>query len=330
MSNTVRLGLIGCGGFMGAHIQRLSGVRNARIVALADPNEENLARFVERHPKVKKAKRFADYEEMLETEELEGVIIASPHTLHAEQIRGSLKRGVHVLTEKPMVCTVKEAQSVIRAAKRHDRILMIGYQRHFSPAFRLARDIIASGKLGRVTFAAALQAQNWLAATRGTWRQDPSLSGGGQLNDSGSHLLDIVLWVMQLRPEVVYAQIDNRGSEVDILSSLTVRFHGGAIGSLSIVGEALEWWEDIAWYCERGALYVRDGRLLLQEGKHTEDITDRLKYASDPDRNFVDSILGKDEPQTPATCGLRVAELTEAAWESARTGRPTKVARAPS
>ena len=328
MSNTVRLGLIGCGGFMGAHVQRLSSVRKARIVALADPNEQNLARFVERHPQVRKAKQFATYEEMLKAAELDGVIIASPHTLHAEQIRASLKRGFHVLTEKPMACSVKEARSVIRAAKRYDRILMIGYQRHFSPAFRLARDIIASGKLGKVTFAAALQAQNWLEGTRGTWRQDPALSGGGQLNDSGSHLVDIVLWVTGLRPEVVYAQMDNRGSRVDILSSLAMRFQGGAIGSFSVIGDAPQWWEDISWYCERGALYVREGRLLLQAAGTTEDITGRLKYAGDPDKNFVDCIVGKDEPQTPAICGLRVAELTEAAWESAKSGRPAKVRRA--
>lgn len=328
MAHTVRLGLIGCGGFMGTHVGRLSHMRSARIVALAEPNKTNLVRFVQRHPSVGKAKRFANYEEMLEAVDLEGVIIASPHTLHAEQSRAALRRGVHVLIEKPMACTVKEAQSVIRAAKRYDRILMIGYQRHFSPAFRLARQIIASGELGKVTFAAALQAQNWLTGTRGTWRQDPSLSGGGQLNDSGSHLVDIVLWVTGLRPEVVCAEIDNRGSRVDILSSLTVRFRGGAIGSFSVIGDAPQWWEDISWYCERGALYVRDGRLLLQEGKNSADITDRLKYAGDPDRNFVQSILGKEKPQTPATCGLRVAELTEAAWESAGSGRPAKVRQA--
>jgi predicted dehydrogenase len=309
-------------------MERLAGVKAARIAALADPSEENLALFVDRHQQVAKAPRFGNYEEMLEEVELDGVIIASPHTLHAEQIRASLRRGLHVLTEKPMACTVKEAQSVIRAAKRHDRIVMIGYQRHFSPAFRRAREIIASGDIGEVTFAAALQAQNWLAGTRGTWRQDPSLSGGGQLNDSGSHLVDIVLWVTGLQPEVVCALVDNRGSKVDILSSLTVRFRGGAIGNLAVIGDAPQWWEDISWYCEGGALYVRDGRLLLQRGSKTEEIKGRSKSASDPDRNFVDSILGKDEPQTPAIGGLRVAELTEAAWESARSGRPAKVTRA--
>jgi len=325
MARTVRLGLIGCGEFMGEHVRRLAKVKAARIAALVDPSEENLARFVERHPQLAKAQRFARSEDMIDGVELGGAIIASPHTRHAEQIRGALKRGLHVLTEKPMACSVKEAQSVIRAAKRHERILMIGYQRHFSPVFRLAREIIASGTLGKVTFTAALQGQNWLEGTRGTWRQDPSLSGGGQLNDSGSHLVDIVLWVTGLRPEVVCAQMDSRGSEVDILSSLSVRFRGGAIGSFAVVGDAPQWWEDISWYCERGALYVREGRLLLQRTKKSEDLTGRLKYTGDPDRNFVDSILGRDEPQTPAICGLRVAQFTEAAWESARTGKPVKV-----
>lgn len=209
---------------------------------------------------------------------------------------------------------------------------MIGYQRHYFPAFRLARRMIASGKLGRVTFIAALQAQDWLRGTRGTWRQDPDLSGGGQLNDSGSHLLDAILWVTGLIPNVVRAQIDNRGSKVDILSGLTVRFEGGAIGNIAVVGDAPEWWEDVTFYGEEAALYLRDNRLVLQSRSRAgtgkaEDITGKLKYKGDPDKNFVDSILGRDEPQTPAICGLRVAQLTEAAWQSARTGKPVKVKR---
>jgi predicted dehydrogenase len=179
---------------------------------------------------------------------------------------------------------------------------------------------------------AALQAQDWLRGTKGTWRQDPALSGGGQLNDSGSHLLDVILWVTDLTPDSVCAQIDNRGSKVDILSGLAVRFKGGAIGSIAVVGDAPGWWEDVTFYGEEGSLYVRGDRLLLRTRTKSgsakdQDITDRLKYKGDPDKNFVDSILGKAEPQTPALCGLRVAQVTEAAWESARVGKPVKVKR---
>ena len=229
-----------------------------------------------------------------------------------------------------MLCSVRHAKSVISSAKRNKRILMLAYQRHYSPAFRYARELVASGKLGRITFIHALQAQEWLRATSGTWRQDPALSGGGQLNDSASHLLDIILWTTNLVPDTVHAEIDNRGTLVDILSGLNVRFKGGAIGSIAVVGDAPSWWEEVTIYGEEGALYIRDDRLLLQTGypkTKTQDVTSRGRYRSDADRNFVESILGRAEPQTPPIWGLRVMQVTEAAWESARTGRPAKVKR---
>jgi len=262
---------------------------------------------------------------------MDGVIIASPHTVHFEQIMTCLDRGLHVLAEKPMVCSVAHAKAVIKKANQKKRLLMISYQRHYSPAFRAAREIVQSGRIGKLTYIAALQGQEWLRVTKGTWRQKPELSGGGQLNDSASHLLDIILWVSNLQPASVFARMDNRGTKVDINSGLTVQFKEGAIASIAVVGDAPGWWEEVTYYGDKGALYIRHDRVLLQTpnpkgwGAQTGDVTDKLKYKGNADKNFVDSILGKDEPQTPPICGLRVIQLTEAAWESGRTGKPAKV-----
>ncbi len=330
MARKVRLGLIGCGGIMNVHVQQLGAVRAAQIVGLADPSTRMLDRLVERNPSLDGTPRFSEYTDMLDEVDVDGAIIATPHTLHYEQIMTCLGRGLHVLTEKPMVCSTRDAKSVMRKASREDRILMIAYQRHFFPAFRYARKLVGSGKLGRITFVQALQAQEWLRGTRGTWRQNPALSGGGQLNDSASHLLDIMLWVTGLAPQKVYAEIDKRGSKVDILSGLTVRFRGGAIGNIAVVGDAPSWWEEVTFYGDEGALYARGNRLLLQTGgpgAETKDVTDRTRYRGDADRNFVDSILKRAEPQVPPICGLRVIQLTEAAWEAARAGTPVRVKR---
>ena len=328
MAAKVQLGLIGCGGIMHAHARQLADVKSAQVAALVDPSRASLKRLLARFPELSGRPTFSDYEDMLESVDLDGVIIATPHTLHYQQIMTCLDHGLHVLTEKPLVCRVDHAKDVIRKARRKQRLLMIAYQRHFLPAFRQARQILASGKLGRVTFVAALQAQEWLRLTKGTWRQDPDLSGGGQLNDSASHLLDIILWITDLVPETVFAEIDNRGAKVDVLSGLTIRFKGGAIGSLAVVGDAPSWWEEVTFYGEKGALYLRNDRLLLQTSPPnaaSKDVTGRLRYRGNVDKNFVDSILGRDEPQTPPIWGLRIIQLTEAAWESARLGRPVKV-----
>jgi len=331
MAKQVKIGLVGCGGIMHWHVSNYREIKQAKLVALCDTSPKMLDRMAEKHPEVAGLPRFRDYRKMIADVALDGVVIATPHTLHFQQIMACLDAGLHVLTEKPMVCAVADAKQVMKKAQQKRKVVMISYQRHFQAAFRLARKLIAEGKLGRLTFVSALQGQEWLRGTKGTWRQKAALSGGGQLNDSGSHLVDIILWVTGLVPESVFARIDNRGTEVDILSAVTMRFQGGAIGAMAVVGDAPGWWEEITFYGEEGALYIRDGKLLHSRrkkqgwGAETTDITNKLKYTGNFDRNFVDSMLGKAEPQTPPVCGLRVMQLTEAAWESGKTGQVVKV-----
>jgi predicted dehydrogenase len=334
----VRIGLIGCGGIMGSHISNLRAINQAEIAALADVKRAQMAATVAKHPQLDGLPQFSDYRKMIEKVELDGVVIATPHSLHFEQITTCLNAGLHVLIDKPMVCSVQHARQVVKLVEKTGKAMMISYQRHFSPAWRLVKRMMEQGKLGKLTFVSALQAQDWLRWTKGGWRHNPRLSCGGQLNDAGSHLIDALLWATGLQPDTVFAQINNRGTKVDILSGVTVRFRGGAIGTMSVVGDAPGWWEDIAFYGERGGLYVRRDYLRMPDDRlfqtsrgrslfsaELKELTFRSKYSSNADRNFVDSILGKDEPQTPAVCGLRVMQLTEAAWASARIGAPVKV-----
>ncbi len=330
MARRLRIGLIGCGGIMDWHVRNYQAIKQAEVAALTDTKKPQMAKMVSNHPELAGLPQFTDYRKMIANVDLDGVVVATPHSVHFDQIVTCLDAGLNVLTEKPMVCSVADAKKVIRKAERAGRVMMISYQRHFSPAFRFARKMIADGRLGKLTFVAALQAQDWLRGTQGSWRQDPKLSCGGQLNDSGSHLVDIILWVTGLTPESVFAQINNRGAKVDILSALTMKFRGGAIGTMSVVGDAPGWWEDITFYGEEGGLYVRDGKLFhsVRKGRwdaEMKEVTSGAKYSNNFDQNFVDSILGKDEPQTPPICGLRVMQLTEAAWESGRTGQVAKV-----
>lgn len=338
MKGKVRIGLVGCGGIMGAHIDNLEAVKTAEISALADVKKTQMAAALAKHPQLEGLPQFTDYRKMIEAVQLDGVVIATPHAVHFEQIITCLGAGLHVLVEKPMVCAVAHAKEVVRNAKSSGKVVMISYQRHYSPAHRLVRRMITEDKLGKLTFVSALQAQDWLRWTRGGWRHNPALSCGGQLNDAGSHLIDDILWVTGLRPETVFAQISNRGTKVDILAGLTIQFEGGAIGAISVVGDAPGWWEDLAFYGEKGGLYVRrdymrmsDDRVFrLSRGRtlfssDLREVPVKSRRSSNADKNFVESILGKDEPQTPATCGLRVMELTEAAWTSARAGAPISV-----
>jgi predicted dehydrogenase len=317
--------MIGCGGFQRYRLANVAKVPEAEVVALVDPSDEQIQRTVEAHPKLAGLPRFNDHEEMLKSIKPDAVMIATPHTQHVTQILDSLAVGAHVCCEKPLVTTVEHAHKIIEARDKAGKIGMVSYQRHFQPEFRYIREKIASGETGAVQFITALQAQNWLRGTKGTWRQEHALSGGGQLNDSGSHLLDIILWITGFKVGTVSTYTDNFGTEVDINSAIALRSKGGALGTFSVVGNGIGWHEDVSIFCEEVNLYVREGKLSFRDRKdHQYDV--KLGSGTTPDKNFFDSILGRSECESPFECGLEVIRLTEAAWESAaRDGAPVAV-----
>ncbi len=326
MANKIRIGFIGAGGIAPGHYHRLHATRKAQVVALNDPSKKKLREFYGRCDGADKLPTYKDYRDMLKHEDLDAVLILSPHTVHYEQSMTALGKGLHVLSEKPMVCTIRRAKTLMRKAKAAKRILMISYQRHYEPQFRYMREQIASGKLGKVQYVQAIQAQEWLRATRGTWRQKMAESGGGQLNDSGSHLIDIVMWVTGMKVSEVFAKEDRFKTEVDINSTLAMKFDNGALGSMSVIGNAPSWYEDHTIVGSKGAFYLRQGLDLIHQDAVGKPVKVKLpKYKKDPDANFIDCILGNDVPQVPPECGLRTIEVTEAAWRSAASGKPVKV-----
>jgi predicted dehydrogenase len=325
MPKKLNIGFIGTGGISHRHYRQTMATKHGRVAALTEPDDGALRNFYKAYPEARELPVYRDYKEMLAREPLDGVVILSPHVYHYEQITTCLEKGLHVLTEKPMVNSIKHAHAIIAKAKAANRVLMIAYQRHYEPTFRYMRDVIARGKLGTIQYVQAIQAQEWLRLTRGTWRQDKELSGGGQLNDSGSHLIDIIMWVTGLKIKEVYARSDNFEAPVDINTTLTMLFDNGALGSMSIIGNAPAWREDHSIVGTGGALYLRDTTLEHIDAKG-KPVKIRLpKYVKNPNANFVDAILGKDEPQTPPICGLRTIEVTEAAWKSAARGKAVDV-----
>ena len=322
----LRLGFIGCGGIMHGHIKRSLDTGEVSVVAMVDPDPTRIAKMVEKFPELKDVPVFPDYKEALDKVPMDGVQIASPHTVHFEQAMAAMDHGCHCLIEKPMVCTTPDAKALIAKADEKKRVVVLSYQRHYQPQYRYIKQVVDSGQLGDVTFVAALQCQNWKRGVAGTWRHDPALSGGGQLNDSGSHLIDIILWTTSLEPKEVSAYIDNCGVPVDINSALSMRFVNGAQGTVSVVGDAPVWWEDFTIWGTKGVLFNRNGHLqqCLEGGKMEEPT--QMPEGSDPDRNFINAILRGEKVWAPPICGLRTIQLTEAAWKSADACGPCQVA----
>lgn len=325
MAERLRIGIIGVGGIAFRHIRSFLESPDAEIAALVDTDSGRLKEAQNKAPELVEIPVYSKYTDMIAVGGIDAVVICTPHTLHYQQTIDSLDAGLHVLIEKPMVCTTQHARSVLKKAKEVGKVVMIAYQRHFQPQYRYIRDTVRSGALGEVTFVSALQCQKWKKAVAGTWRLVPELSGGGQLNDSGSHLLEIILWTSGLTAKSVQAYIDNCDTPVDINSALSMEFTNGAQGTVSIVGDAPCWHEDFTIWGTKGVIFYRNGKLVhCSESGETIEPVD-LPEGGNVDQGFCDVIMGRDMNWVPAECGLRVIELTEAAWISAKNGNPCEI-----
>jgi len=331
MAELLRIGVIGAGNNGRNHATRLLDSPDCVVPAIADRNRAAEAIVRAMHPKGGEPAFFTDYRQMLRDVALDAVVLSTPHALHHDQITAALERGLHVLTEKPMVCTVAEARSVMTTVRRTGKRLLVSYQKHLSPIYRYMRKVIADGELGKILFTQGFVAQNWLEAQRGAWRQDPKLSGGGQLSDTGSHLLDSILWVTALRPKRVSAFIENFDVPVDVNSTLNVQFIGGAAGDLAVLGAyPYGGTEHATIVGTAGALHYdnRLGKPRLMQVRSDGTPTEVLPPGSgpNPDQHFVDVLLGRCESLLePATAVLTTA-LTEAAHQSAaNAGAPADV-----
>ncbi|MGD9497853.1 MAG: Gfo/Idh/MocA family protein [Armatimonadota bacterium] len=333
MAETIRIGAIGSGGNARGHMRRMVGIAGVELVAIADPSEEAIKAAVAQVEGAGKLPVFENHKEMLEQVEMDAVVISTPHTLHYEQIMDSLGAGLHVLCEKPMVCNTTHAQRVIEEWRKSGKVMGVSYQRHTMGQFRYCRERIISGEMGDVVFVNSLQSQAWYQSqvTRGTWRSQMKWSGGGQLNDSGSHLIDIVLWMTGLQPDEVFAYQDTMGSEVDILSAIDVKFEGGALCTFSVVGYQ-SWpgfFEETTIWLQKGQLAIRGDEVWEWTDKKDRKVISGAKLGRtwSPDENFIAAIRGEEEIQSTPDDALKVIQLSEAAWASAASGKPERVVR---
>lgn len=323
MAEPLRIGVIGTGGMGGHHARELQKRQDARVVALCDVSAQALdhaaAHFAEQG---ESPTRYTDLTAMLASEHLDGVVVATPHTQHTAHITTALNAGCNVLCEKPMATTAADARAVTDLAERRGLVLAIAYQRHGDPFYHRAHEIVASGVLGELRLITVLIAQDCLSnfLPGRTWRADPALSGGGHFMDTGSHIVDMLLFISGLQPASVFANIDNYGTLVDVLTALSIRFEGGAVGTFAATSLSPEWREEFSFYGDKGVLNLRGDMTLHLKGSEPQ-VQAGTGPAVTPVANWIAAIKGEAKVQASPLYGLRVAQISEAAYASQKSGR---------
>jgi predicted dehydrogenase len=348
-----RLGFIGAGWWATAnHMPLLAGRDDVELVAVCRLGQEELRRVKEKF-----GFPFAteSAEELVNHPGLDAVVVSSPHTLHHQHARLALERGLHVMCEKPMCTRGEHARDLVRLADEKGVHLLVPYGWHYKPFVQQAKRWMDSGLIGEVQHVLChmaspirdlLQGKKFAAEDNSgqaggllfepdpkTWA-DPAVAGGGYGHAQLSHSTGMLCWLTGLMPATVYALMSAPGAPVDLYDALSVRFEGGAIGTVSGAGTVppkgeAQFQVDLRLFGSEGILLLDCERARLEVRRH-DGRAEKMDLAADagaydcagPPHNLVDLVLGKtDINWAPGEAAMRSVLLLDAAYRSAVSGR---------
>ncbi|TWF52041.1 Gfo/Idh/MocA family protein [Neorhizobium alkalisoli] len=246
----IRLGMVGggSGAFIGA-VHRMAARLDDRFElvagALSSTPEKAMASGQELG--LDPSRTYASYKEMAIREArlkdgIEAVSIVTPNHVHYEAAKEFLKRGIHVICDKPLTSNLADAKKLKKAADDSGALFILTHNYTGYPMVRQAREMIANGELGTLRVVQVEYAQDWLTeaveqtgAKGAVWRTDPAQSGaGGSTGDIGTHAYNLASFVTGLSLESLSADLDSfvEGRRLDDNAHVMLRFEGGAKGML--------------------------------------------------------------------------------------------------
>ncbi|MFA6598166.1 MAG: Gfo/Idh/MocA family oxidoreductase [Ignavibacteriaceae bacterium] len=202
--NQVKIGIIGLGSIAQLiHLPMLKKLNNANITAVSELNKNRLMSVGEKFG-IKSL--YTDYNEMLEKEDLDAVIIATPTDTHLPIALACIEKKKNILIEKPISRSIKETQILVDAIKKQGVKVMVGMNFRYRPDVMLLKSIINSGDLGEIFYIKC----GWLRkqSSEGPWFTKKESSGGGVIFDLGIVLLDLSLWLLNY-PEIASVSTQN-------------------------------------------------------------------------------------------------------------------------
>ena len=350
MPDKLRCAVIGTGGIGLDHLQSLSIFPRAAAVAVAESNPQRAHEACERF---KIPRSYVDYHELLEQPDIDAVTIALPNHLHAAVAIDALKARKHVLLEKPMATTVKDAAKIIDTAKKMKRVLMVAQNFRFNRQTQIAKLIVERGEMGEVYHARCFWIRRSGIPRIGSWFTQRKFSGGGCTADIGLHLLDACLHLLGEFDVVsvsgqTYAKFGPRGlgemnwgkSEIDFTKPFDVEDFSAAFLKLksgrTVIMESAWAAHPPADARENGidlfgttaglSLYparlFRNGQLGY-ETVHLNSV--KVPHSEDRIHHFVSCVLEGKRPLVSVEESFKIQQLLDAIYASAKTGKEVRL-----
>lgn len=329
-----RIGLVGAGAIAQlAHLPVLAKIKGAQLVALCDNDGPKASAIAERLgiPDV-----FTDFEDLLELDQVDAVVIATPNHLHEPHVLRALKSKVDVLCERPLSLTSRGVERILAAAKQSGRKVVVGNNHRFRSDVQQLNRFIQGGELGRLIGVRAGQYQ--FATPRTGWRFRRPEAGGGAFFENGFPLVDLALWLADFpEPVRVNAHMD-RGRGVGTVEDAMI-VHVECAGGISLsfdvswayVGQEERWWFEVL--SARGSARLAPLRVVkMLNGKPT-DVSP--SGAAARESVFLQSyraelahfiaVVNEETPYDPPEDQLVVMKLVEAIYKAAEEGREVRM-----
>jgi len=348
----VKVAIIGTGSISNFHMLGYKNLENVEVIAACDINKKRAEDFAEKYniPNV-----FTDYNEMLKMEEIDAVSVTTWNNIHASASIAALKAGKHVFCEKPLALNAVQAQEMVDAAKKSDKILMVGFVRRFGDNTKALKDFIDNGDLGKIYYAKTGCLRKW--GNPGGWFSDKKRSGGGPVIDLGVHIIDLVRYLagkpkavavtastfshIGMKPGVKgiskYNSADyDEFNDVEDCAAALIKFDNDM--TLFFETSWVQNIKDDLLYLEiygdkAGAQMEPELELYENKGNYLTHV----KPAMEPDgsgfehnfreetKHFIDCITNGTKCLNPGEDGVELMKILDAIYESARTGQEVKV-----
>ncbi|MBR7831008.1 Gfo/Idh/MocA family oxidoreductase [Actinospica sp. MGRD01-02] len=326
----IRLGLIGAGAVGALHAEAARNVPGVTVTAVCDLVPAAAKALAAPDG----ARVFTEHGALLDSGEVDAVIINTPHALHTEIVRESAAAGLHVLVEKPMATTSRDCVLMTRACARAGVVLAVGHIQHTLPPMAAVKEVLEQGGIGALRAVDDWRSTDYRPGTRPSWFFDPAVSGGGVFMNIGAHCVDRLLWLAD-RPVATVTATAAYGHDARVETEVQARvqFADGLAAHIRVTSAPLPARNEMVLVGERGSiristdagalLYPHDGdgwgRATVLAPAAAEDVADAFATQL---AAFAATVRGEREPLVSPRHGQRVIEVIEAVYASSRTGLP--------
>jgi len=326
---TVKVAVVGAGGAAQVvHLPILKRLADVKVAGLVDTDLSKARTIAERF-QVQAVAR--DLDELAERAPYDAVLICSPTSEHESGVLSALEHGAHVMCERPFVTEPACARRLLDAAAGAGRELMVANNLRYRFDLRAIKNFVAHGEAGTVQHIRS----NWLnrrsRRPRRGWRRDPSRAGGGALMDLGAQALDVLLWILDYPAvERLCARLHGSG-DVETAGVVHLALAGGTSASVEVTWELIDDRDrhSVVVLGDRGSAYSYPLQLLTESESGVLDVTPPIDRP--PSDLYTDSYRQEwaaflrhvrgEEPSPFAEDQVRLIEILEACYISAREGR---------